>query len=52
MQEYATATGKLQITVLMPEQRTEWAAAFRPIHKKFEDIIGARLLEAVRAVAR
>ncbi|MBI3086648.1 MAG: DctP family TRAP transporter solute-binding subunit [candidate division NC10 bacterium] len=52
MQEYATATGKLQITVLTPEQRKQWAAAFQPVHKKFESAIGKDLLDLVYSLAK
>ncbi len=52
IEEYTQTTGKLQITVLTPEQRSQWAAAFQPVQKRFEDLIGSRLLEAVRTVAR
>ncbi len=52
MQEYAKATGKLQITVLTPEQRKQWAAAFQPVQKKFEPAIGKDLLDIVYSLAR
>jgi C4-dicarboxylate-binding protein DctP len=52
IQEYAQATGKLQITVLTPEQRKQWAATFQPVHKKFESLIGKDLLDLVYRVAK
>jgi C4-dicarboxylate-binding protein DctP len=52
MQEYAKATGKLQITVLTPEQRKQWAAAFQPVQKKFESAIGKDLLDVVSSLAK
>ncbi len=52
IQEYAEATGKLQITVLAPEQRKQWAAAFQPVHKKFESVIGKDLLDLVYSLAK
>src|SRR6266508_1903873 len=52
MQEYAKATGKLQITVLTPEQRKQWAAALQPVQKKFEPAIGKDLLDIVYSLAR
>ncbi len=52
MQEYATATGRLQITVLTPEQQKQWAAAFQPVHKKFESAIGKDLLDLVYSLAK
>ena len=52
MQEYAKATGKLQITVLTPEQRTQWAATFQPVHKKFESVIGKDLLDLIPGLAK
>ena len=52
MQGYAKATGKLQITVLTPEQRTQWAATFQPVHKKFESVIGKDLLDLIPGLAK
>ena len=52
LQEYAKATGKLQITVLTPEQRKQWAAAFQPVHKKFDAAIGKDLLDLVSGLAK
>jgi len=52
MQEYAKATGKLQITVLTPEQRKQWAVAFAPVTKKFESSIGKDLLDLVSSLAK
>ena len=52
MQEYAKATGKLQITVLTPEQRKQWAAAFQPGHTNFESAIGKDLLNLVYSLAK
>lgn len=52
MQEYAKATGKLQITVLTPEQRKQWAATFQPVQKKFESVIGKDLLDIVTSLAK
>ncbi len=52
IQEYAKATGKLQITVLTPEQRWQWAAAFQPVHKKFESVIGKDLLDLAYSLAK
>jgi C4-dicarboxylate-binding protein DctP len=52
MQEYAKATGKLQITVLTPEQRKQWAATFQPVHQKFESVIGKDLLDLVYSLAK
>jgi C4-dicarboxylate-binding protein DctP len=52
MQEYAKATGKLQVTVLTPEQRKQWAAALAPVTKKFESAIGKDLLDTVTTLAK
>ena len=52
MQEYAKATGKLQVTVLTPEQRKQWAAALAPVTKKFESAIGKDLLDTVSTLAK
>jgi len=52
IEEYARATGKLQITVLTPEQRRQWAASFQPVHKKFEPVIGKDLLDLVYSLAK
>jgi C4-dicarboxylate-binding protein DctP len=52
MQEYAKATGKLQITMLTPEQRKQWATAFEPVTKKFESQIGKDPLDAVQSLAK
>jgi C4-dicarboxylate-binding protein DctP len=52
VQEYARDAGKLQITVLTPEQRKQWATAFQPVHKKFESAIGMDLLDLVSGLAR
>ncbi len=52
IEEYATATGRLQITILTPEQRKQWAAAFQPVHTKFESVIGKDLLDLVYSLAK
>jgi C4-dicarboxylate-binding protein DctP len=52
IEEYAKTTGKLQITVLTPEQRKQWAATFQPVHKKFESLIGKDLLDLVSSLAK
>jgi len=43
------ASGKTEIIELTPEQRAEWREAMRPVWKKFEDEIGADLIEAAQA---
>ena len=48
IKEYADKTGKLQITVLTPEQRAEWKKVEMTIYPKFYDkkVIGKDLIEA------
>jgi C4-dicarboxylate-binding protein DctP len=48
IKEYADKTGKLQITVLSPEQIAEWKKVMETIYPKFYDpkLIGKDLIEA------
>jgi len=50
IKEYADKTGKLQITVLTPEQRAEWKKVMSTIYPKFYDdkVIGKDLIEAAQ----
>jgi len=48
IEKYAKETGKLEITVLTPEQRNEWRKVMSTIYPKFYDdkVIGKDLIEA------
>jgi C4-dicarboxylate-binding protein DctP len=48
IEKYAKETGKLEITVLTPEQRDEWRKVMSTIYPKFYDdkVIGKDLIEA------
>ena len=48
IEKYAKDTGKLEITVLTPEQRDEWRKVMSTIYPKFYDdkVIGKDLIEA------
>ncbi len=46
------ASGKTEIIELTPEQRAQWREAMKPVWKKFENEIGAELIEAAQAANR
>ena len=46
------ASGKTEIIELTPEQRARWREAMKPVWKKFENEIGAELIEAAQAANR
>ena len=46
------ASGKTKIIELTPEQRAQWREAMKPVWKKFENEIGAELIEAAQAANR
>ncbi len=50
IEKYAKDTGKLEITVLTPEQRAEWKKVMSTIYPKFYDnkVIGKDLIEAAQ----
>ncbi len=52
IKEYADKTGKLQITVLTPEQIAKWKKAMEVIYPKFYDpkLIGKDLIEAAQKI--
>jgi C4-dicarboxylate-binding protein DctP len=39
-------SGRSEVIELTPEQRAQWVDAMKPVWKKFEDEIGAELIEA------
>lgn len=48
--EAIKASGRTEVYYLTPEEREEWAAALRPVHKKVADRIGTDLIEQVYQV--
>jgi C4-dicarboxylate-binding protein DctP len=43
------ASGKSEIIELTPAQRAEWREAMKPVWKKFENDIGAEMIQAAQA---